>query len=181
MKILTLKSTLRFAAFVLIVATILSTTGCLRYAATGPKYDPATTKLQAIPSGHGRLFLYILDGGPNIFNYAGYMDDCTVDRQMHSFLGKTYWFVDLPAGHHRVTADGVRGFSSGYRKASYGKYSAEFDILPAETKYCHIELIGFGSYGSLKPVMVEESVALRELRGIPFFKDSMGIGLTVSE
>ena len=165
---------LRTASVSLLLLTVLSTTGCLgmvlRAATTGPRYAIARESMAPIPSGKGRAFVYLSDGGPSPMNTLGFSNYCTVDRYIYNVVGATYIYVDLPPGDHKVTADGViKAF-----KSQYGKNVAKFELQVGEVKYCRIDLEGFGGFTSLTPLMVDAMVAEKEMAQLPFNKDHLG-------
>lgn len=166
------KGLIKNSVLLMLSFCILSTTGCvgmaLRSITTGPTYAKGKHTLPDVASDRGRLFVYLVDGGPNLMNTMGRNNACTVDRQMYGIAGKSYWLVDLEPGHHKVTANGVKGWGF---NARYGKYAVEFDLEQGEKKYCRIDIDGFGSFIHWKPIMVEASVAEQEMLPLPLNKD----------
>ncbi len=168
-----LKRFCKFFTLSFVLVAMLSITGCVgmiaRGVTTGKKYSEAKTTIQPIPSGYGRLFVYLVDGGPNIINTLGVVSTCTVDRQVCEIAGKSYFFIDLLPGRHKVTSGSVNGVI-GLFGAKYGKYAEDFDLGCGKTKYCRLDLNGFGAFTEIKPIMVSPSVAEQELETLPFKK-----------
>lgn len=121
-------------------------------------------------SGSGRLIVYLTGGGPNVLSWGGDVlaNACTIDDTAYKINGAAYWYVDIPPGKHKVTADGVKGSFGGF---GYGKHAVEFDLAEGQTKYCRIDVSGVGVFMSLTPVMVEQPVAEGELMKLSFYKN----------
>jgi hypothetical protein len=163
----------RFFISCLIVVAVLSTTGCMGMAirhfekGTESSYSELKSSLAPVPAGSGRLFLYMVDGGPNpLLTTTGYMGFCTVDEDVYGVMGKTYWYIDLPTGNHRITANCSPGILG---RVYYGKNVADFDLKEGEIKYCRIDRIGF--LPNFAPVMVESPRAEQELMSLDFYKN----------
>ncbi len=165
----------------LLLITALTTTSCVgmieRSMATGDRYSEAQGNAASLPPGYGRLFVYSTQGGPNPSSMLGASDLCTVDQEVHQILGRTYWFVDLPAGSHRVTIGGVPAW--GYKKAEYGKHAVEFELEAGEVKYCWMDLSGFPQ--RFKPSMVESAVAQTQLPSLKLHETHHMRGVTIKD
>ncbi len=154
----------------LVIAT-LSATGCmdaLMYAARQSEmsgtYSELKQSMTPPPSGSGRLIVYVAGRGPDAIWWGGsLMSACTVDEDCYGIRGASYWYVDIPSGKHKVTADGVEG------ALKYGKNAVEFELQENETKYCKID-VSTGIFATLTPAMIEPSVAEKELATLSFFK-----------
>jgi hypothetical protein len=132
-------------------------------------------RLPPIQPQTGRVFVYLIDAGPNIlFDTRGKTDCCTVDKEMWHFLGECFWYVDLPEGVHRITVTDV--FPSIFSGPKHGKHSVEFSLRSGEMKYCRIDLPGEAWWkphlfdGDWVPMLVDTSVAEKEIDGLRFFK-----------
>jgi hypothetical protein len=168
-----LKKACKFLIGLLIVVAVLSTTGCMGMAVrhfekgSESSYSELKSSMAPIPAGSGRLFLYMVDGGPNpMLTMTGYMGFCTVDEDVYGVMGKTYWYIDLPTGNHRITANCSPGILG---RVYYGKNIADFDLNEGEIKYCRIDRTGF--LPDFAPVMVESPRAEQELMSLDFYKN----------
>jgi hypothetical protein len=164
-KVVTTIKSLKYLMIIMLSCSVLFTTGCtgllLRHVEKGndKTYAELKDSIQQITPTSGRLFIYLVDGGPNLFNTGGLMYDyCTVDEHIYKIMGKTYWYIDLLPGKHKVTVGG------GKNKI------VEFDIAEGQTIYCRINL-SFGFPYSLSPVIIEPKEAEQELLGLDWYKN----------
>ena len=138
---------------------------------TGDKYTENINDMAPLKSDYGRLFVYTLEKdniGPN--NPYGVTEVITVDNEVYRILENSYWFVDIPEGTHKVTADGVlKEFS---RTPRYGKNAINFNLKAGEYKYCRINIGGkFGKYDkTVTPIIIDRAIAERELANVVFYK-----------
>lgn len=173
------KKVLKCLTCLLVVVIALSTTGCtppsrgllgvaMRSLALEGTYSELKTSMPPVPPGSGRLYIYAIGLGPKPVGKIALfdtMDLCTIDKYVHMVVGYSYWYIDLPPGTHKVTAEGV---SRPFGRRDYGKNAVQFDLKEGETKYCRIDLGFFGSLQvsgiqSLTPVMVEPCIAEQQL------------------
>ena len=130
-------------------------------------YSELKALMTNVPSGSGRLFVYMTDGGRNPLNYYGAKDYCTIDDQVFNIFGKTFWYTDLQPGTHKVTAGDVNGFFP--NDFHYGKNSVDFALKDGEIKYCLIDLGGFGAFSTFTPTMVDAAKGEQELADLDFY------------
>jgi hypothetical protein len=169
-KEISLRKTLVSLTWIAAIVAGLSTTGCAHIIMRSMMVEKASIPKTPPAPGSGRLFVYVVEGGPNPLNMIGIMSYCSVDEMVCSILGSSCWYIDLPAGTHKVTADGVANDTWIY-KPRYGKNIVQFDLKEGEFKYCKIDLDGFGAFTSFAPVMIEADVAEAEMAKLEHYKD----------
>lgn len=171
------RQVLKWAMFILAVCSGFSITGCggiaayaVRSSILGKNYGELKCSIPPIPPWKGRLFVYLVDGGPSVANTGGVTFNCSVDRRICSVMGRSYWYLDLGEGKHKVTTE----LETGWGYSRYGKYAVEFDLKTNETKYCRINMnkgTGIFHGGSITPEMVDADIAARELDNLDYFKN----------
>jgi hypothetical protein len=155
---------LRLTAGLLLLSITLSTMGCVglitRETQLGETYSEQKKNMTPPNYDKGRLFIYMVSGGPTPLNTSGIGAYCMVDNRVYRFLGASYFYVDLNAGSHKIVGDGrsAKKLLDGKKK-----YILEFDIMKNEIKYCRLEPSG---YRDLKSAIVEPSVAELELTNL---------------
>jgi hypothetical protein len=164
------RRTCRILVGLFLFAIVSSTTGCMgvaiRHIEKGSETSYAELKnsVPPVPPGFGRLFVYLAGGGPNVVNTMGLMGHCVVDEDVYGIMGKTYWYIELPPGDHKIT-DSSAGIKA---RIYYGKNSVYFNLKDSGIVYCRMEFKGWGAY---TPVIVEPSTAEQQLPGLDFYKN----------
>jgi len=160
--------TLRVLIGAMVVSTLLSTTGCMGLLVRGnlgKSYSELKSSMVPVSPRSGRLFVYMVDGGPSPLNTMGVNKYFSADNQVYSILGKTYTYIDLQMGMHKVTVGGVMGF---FGRTKYGENAIDFELKEGENKFCRINLAGISNTPTV--TIVEPSVAEQELANIPYNK-----------
>lgn len=128
-----------------------------------------------IPAGRGRLVVY--PGGSRSFVYEttgigkGGEQLFAVDRDVCTVLGHSFVYLDLPAGPHEISAEGVSTLF-GYQK---GKNKLPLQLAPAGVTYIRIgrEKHGVFSRSHYAPSVVEAAAAEAELMQYPLYRDGL--------
>lgn len=168
----------------LLLCSIPSLSGCVKamienpikrhYAKDSPgTYSQIKSSIPLIPASSGRLFVYIIGkGSPGGPFGVGDMSFCTVDQGIYRIMGDTFWHLDLQPGTHKITAEKVisQNFWTTRLTARYGKNSVNFDLKEGESQYCRIIIGGFGKWTTFKPIMVDQTTALQEIKNLDYYK-----------
>jgi len=128
----------------LVIAAMLSVSGCAEIAMrhlmmnSDGTYSELKPFLRLPQPGTGRLFVYAAKGGPTILDPMGAVEICMVDGREYKIMGGTYWYIDLPAGYHTVSAD----YANGKHKSGCGKHPATVSVLLQDktAEYCRISV-----------------------------------------
>ena len=169
----------RAIAMALVCVGLLSSTGCMgmltRHIEKGNLGNYATLQgsMPPVAAGMGRLVVYVKEGGPDAVSTVGAWDGCTVDDEGYMILGKTYWYLDLQAGPHKVTATGVKSGWTGL-PARYGKKRIEFILEEGETKFCRMDVGGTkfaARFMTYTPIIVPGATAVTELATLDFYEN----------
>lgn len=149
-------------------------------------YAELSETLPAIPEGKGRLFIYMVDGGPSVLNTLGIVAEAfTIDNDIRFISGKTFFYVDLSIGKHEVTASRV--ITGGVFKKIFnkGENRVDFVLSNQQAKYIKIDFrgyIGTPRFGTYHPIILESSqIAETEIDNLRFYTDykrGMGINET---
>lgn len=150
----------------------------MRNSATGESFSDVTATLSSVPENHGRLFVYLTTGGANAWNTYGDEDFCTVDSVAYRILGETFWYLDLPNGEHRITATGVQNNLLRGKPRNLGKNALDVQISEGESIYVRMNKTGLYQYGTWTPVIVNATVAEKEMTQLNFLKN-YETGITV--
>ncbi len=171
----------RLLVFLPLIFIVIMTSGCMgaimRNSAIGDAktYAELSPTLPAIPNGKGRVFIYMTDGGPSVFNTMGIVaQSLTIDNTVQFISGETYFYADLGAGEHSVTSEKV---ISGLikRTTQKGENAIDFKLLDQEVKYIRIDFKGVGSnpkFGSFHPSLPESNEkAETEISDLKFYEN----------
>ena len=163
---------------VVLVGILMLTSGCafmiheaqLKGSETG--YSVLKPSLPSPEQGKGRLFVYLTSGGPSAswaLGIGAQMNGIfTIDDTVYNYLGGSYFYVDLPAGPHSVTAEKVGG---GFRKYRRGKNVAEVELRSGQDSYVRIDLTGVGVFTTANPILVDRQTAEDEIAELRIAKN----------
>lgn len=128
----------------IMLVLIATLSGCVGGGLRGGMTDKTTyqetlVNIPDIGAGKGRIFIYILEGGPNeIMNTVGIFDFISIDKDIFRFGGESYFYLDVKAGPHHVTTTDVVKAGFANNKKQYGKNSAEISIPEGKVVYMRI-------------------------------------------
>ena len=134
---------------VLLGSVILSNYGCVgslgRGTMLGEKYSDIIGSLPAIPDGKGRVFVYMVDGGPTASdNGTGWSGPISIDGKIYKINGETFAYYDLEQGCHEISAGGIslpaKEFMGGWNFRPEGIRQVKFVISDKEIKYIRIDI-----------------------------------------
>jgi hypothetical protein len=169
----------KFILFAIMIAVALLNSGCMgmlyRHLEKGDigNYSDLKRSMPPPQEGMGRLVVYITDGGPDVFLTTGIIDGCTIDNRGYKIMGRTYWYVDLQAGSHRVTATDVMSMWTGM-PVRYGEKILDIDLQAGETYFVKMIMSGttlVSRLNSYAPTLVSSEVAESELKNLDFYKN----------
>ena len=131
--------------------------------------------MPAIPSGAGRLIVY--PGGRRSFVYEttsigkGGEQFFAVNRDVCTVLGRSFIYLDLPAGRHEVSAEDVSGLFE-YR---IGRNKLDLAIDPGSLTYVRIDREDPGALARSHyyPRLVEPARAEAELKDWPIYNEGL--------
>jgi hypothetical protein len=110
----------------LVCFLVILSAGC----ASLPKYSEASSKFPEIPTGDGRIYLYMNDG---FWNSGPKQKIWLNDEALGTLVIKHFFYVDRPAGNYSVkTKKGLVDFDE-------SKIMLTFTLAAGETKYLRIE------------------------------------------
>jgi hypothetical protein len=143
-----------------------------QYTEGGGKYAELKSSMQSPSQGMGRLVVYLASGGPDIFLTTGVVDACTIDNAVYWIMGRSYWYVDLPVGQHRVTATGVLSSWGTRPVKGYGEKILDINLVDRDTQFIKIIVTGSTVAHTLNtytPTVVSAEVGEPELAELDFF------------
>ena len=171
----------RLRLFVLFICIALLNSGCMGMVMRNIAIDDAkvysefSESLPAIPEGKGRIFIYMVDGGPSVLNTLGIVGAAlTIDDNVQFISGKTFFYADLDIGKHEVTASKV---VSGVFKITFdrGENVIDFVLSDQQVRYVKIDFrgyIGTPRFGTYHPILLESNQdAETEINDLKFYLD----------
>ncbi len=178
-----IKQKLKLLGFcILLTCVVLSSSGCMglltRKMMIGNegKYSELSNALAPIKEGKGRVFIYMTDGGATIINTFGLIaEPLSIDNIMHFISGRTFFYVDLDVGEHKLTSSKM--IKGAFKKTIYeGENVLDFELLNQEIKYIRIDFKGtnrgFGKFASTNPFLVElDDDVKSKLNNLKFYAD----------
>lgn len=136
-------------------------------------YSEHSAAWPAIPQGKGRVFIYMVDGGPSIMNTLGIVGEAiTIDNYIQYATGETFFYGHLKPGKHKLTVTNViKGTFE--RTFGEGDNAVDFELQDQEIKYIRIDIQGIHpKFNSYYPVLIESSeIAENEMRDLKLYKD----------
>ena len=167
---------------ILLTCIILSNSGCMgilmRKSMIGNegKYEELINTLPPIAEGKGRVFVYMTDGGATVINTFGIIaEPLSIDNIMHFISGKTFFYVDLDVGKHKLTSSKM--IKGAFKKTIHeGENVLNFELLNQEIKYIRIDFKGtnrvFGKFASTYPFLVElDETVKKKINHLKFYAD----------
>ena len=140
----------------------------------GDNFAKWRPQMPPIAPGSGRIVVY--PGGSRSFVYAttsigtGGDQLFVVDRDVCKVLGHSFVFLDLPAGPHVISAEGVSK-PFGYQ---IGKSRLNLNIAPESLTYIRIDKHSAGAFSNhYVPGPVAAAAAEAELAAQPIDKDGL--------
>ena len=150
-----------------LIAFVTSSTGCVGGVVAGPlgrstwvdkKNTGASLLTQAPPkAGNGRLVVYTVDGAPNLLNSFGLRDLITIGNRAYQIAGSTYFFIDLPAGSHRLTCNNVKKTGVFKESARFGELAHSLSLPASQTVFIKLKKSGVTFSGKTIWQVVEVS------------------------
>lgn len=150
----------------LVTCVILLNSGCAGMAGRSMlvgnegTYSELSDSRPTIPEGKGRVFIYMVDGGPTLMNSLGIVGEpLTIDNIVHFTAGKTFFYVDLDMGKHKITASKtVKGtFKKTFRM---GENAVDFVLSNQDIKYIRIDVKGSAAgvrFNKYHPILLESN------------------------
>ncbi len=167
-----------FNYFILLTSIVLLNSGCagILVRSMAPDYGTYSElldSLTAIPDGKGRVFIYMVDGGPTVMNVGVLAAPLSIDNDVYFFAGKSFFFVDLDIGKHKLTATNM---TSGFVKRTYhlGENALDIVISNQDVKYIRIDMKGnlvLPNSATFHPILLESNQsAISEISSLELFK-----------
>ena len=123
---------------------VMVLTGC----ASGPAFDTVASTMQPTAAQDGRLFIY----RPSALGAAIQPSVRLNEEIIGTAKPRGFFYVDRPAGTYVVSA------------STEAKRSLSVNLEPGDEKYIRLEMKIGVLAGHVKPVLVEKSVGLEELK-----------------
>lgn len=165
-----------FGLFVLLFFVIQSS-GCaglmvrsMAKSGSKQKFSEVRESLSIPEEGYGRIFIYMTMGGSNAWNTAGVIDYCTVDEKAYEFIGKSFFYADIPAGNHKITATDIGNFWNG-KPSYYGKEQLDVELGDQEEVYVKIDMSSALTtrWTKLIPMQMDKATAEQEMLNLLYY------------
>ena len=170
---------------ILVSSLALMNTGCMMLmakVATGNvgTYATVIDSLPPIPEGSGRVFIYMVRGGPNISNGFGLNPSVSIDDRIHGLSAKFFFYEDLKVGEHKITT-GKLTTGSFKKTFCYGESSLDLELSDQEVKFIKIDYEGknvstLAKFVTFYLTLVDSNqTAINEINDLKFLKKHGGI------
>ena len=142
-------------------------------------YATVIDSLPPIPEGSGRVFIYMVRGGPNISNAFGLNPSVSIDDRIHGLSAKFFFYEDLKIGQHKITTGKLTtgSFKKTYR---YGESLVDIELSDQEVKYIKIDYEGknvstLAKFVTFYLALVDSNqTAVNEINDLKFLKKHGG-------